>query len=75
MSDRHTRPAHPQGRGLQVLPVSLRGLGSAGPSAEGADRCGYGLLGLRSAGLIGALQRRCEQRVGPGSADGQAVCR
>ena len=43
----------------------------AAPDAERRDRRRDGLVHLGRAGGVGALQRRGEQRVGPGGADGE----
>jgi hypothetical protein len=56
-----------------VLAVSLRYPRRAAADAERGYSRRDGLMDLRRAGLVGTLQRRCEQRVGPGGADGEIV--
>ena len=69
--DRRAGPAHSQDRGLRVVAVGLRDPRRAAPDAEHRDRRRDGLVHLGRAGGVGALQRRGEQRVGPGGADGE----
>jgi hypothetical protein len=69
------RPAHPRCRGLRMLAVRLGHPGRAPSRAELADRRGDRLPDLRRAGLLRPLERRYEQRVGPGGADAEVMCR
>jgi tetratricopeptide (TPR) repeat protein len=73
--DHREGPAHPDDRGLRVLAVGLGYPRRAAAGAEGADGRRDGLADLPGAGLIGSLQSRCEQRVGPDSADAEVVSR
>jgi hypothetical protein len=56
-----------------VFTISLRYACRAAQLAEGTDGCGDGLLDLLCGGFIGALKRRCEERVGPGDADAEVI--
>jgi hypothetical protein len=69
--DRRAGPAHSWHRGLRMIAVGLRDPRRAAPDAEHSERRRDGLVHLRRGGLVGALQRRGEQRVGPGGADGE----
>jgi hypothetical protein len=71
--DRRACPAHSQDRCLRVLAVDLRYPRRATSRAECADGVGDRPTDLRCAGLVGTLQRRCEQRVGPGGADVEVI--
>ena len=53
-------------RSLGMFAVVLRELCRAAPHAVCRDGCGDRLADLPCAGFIGALQRRCDQRVGSG---------
>jgi hypothetical protein len=68
-------PAHPRGGGLRVLAVGLRDPRRATPDSERGEGSRDGFMDLRHGGLVGTLQRRGEQRVGPGGADGEVVSR
>jgi len=65
--DHCAHPAHPGDGGLRVLAEGLRDPRRAARAAVGGDGCGDRLPDLPGAGFVGALQRRCEQRIGPGA--------
>ena len=67
------RPAHPRQRGFGVFAVVLRDPRRAAPHAVCGDGRGDRLPDLPCAGFIGALQWRCEQRVGSGGADAEVI--
>jgi len=63
--DHRDGPALPHHRGLRVVTVGLRYPRRAAAGAEGADSRRDRPLDLLGAGLIGTLQSRCKQCVGP----------
>ena len=63
--DHRAHPAHPGDGGLRVLAEGLRDPRRAARAAVPGDGHGDRLADLPGAGSVGALQRRCEQRIGP----------
>ena len=64
-ADYRTSPVHPRDRGLGVIAELLRDPLGAPPAAVDPDGRGDGLPDLARVRLIGALQHRHEQGVGP----------
>jgi hypothetical protein len=75
LAGRGTRPAHPRDRGLWMIAELLSHPLGAPPAAVGAYGRGDSRADLTRAGVIGALQRRHEQGVGPGRAGAGMVSR
>jgi Domain of unknown function (DUF3459) len=73
VGDRRARPAHPRDRGLRMLAEGLRHQRGAAGTAARRDCRGDGLPDPPGAGFVGALQRRCEQRIGPDGADAEVT--
>ena len=73
--DRRAGPAHPLHRSLRVVAVGLRDPRRAAADPERGEGCRDGPMNLGHGGLVGTLQRRGEQRVGPGGTSGEVVSR
>jgi hypothetical protein len=67
-------PAHPGDRGLRMVAELLRHPRGTATRPERADRRGGGPPDLPGAGMLTALQRRHEHRIGPCDADAELVC-